>query len=275
MSSLRSTKNSSKKSVILEKRSSKYCNRVKSKISYASRFILVVFLLLLIIPILYLIPCNTTYLVFKIASRASFQPFTFPSLTIASQQYHNMTIVDNNTSEYNDWKIKSIELYFNPYTPNLNRTEMMKHVLDHEEKPLVNYFELNSLKVIITSDFYENQIGISQILSINGFYHWYNLPVDYQLSYLKISIIPIGVGNSESFTVDFYHFFQGENRTELKLMTNSEVILNGLIFNNNTYSDFYNWKFNGGIIPNVYPYDIDLSVRRYNQISNFFGVESL
>jgi len=186
-----------------------------------------------------------------------------------------MTIVDNNTSEYNDWKIKSIELYFNPYTPNLNRTEMMKHVLDHEEKPLVNYFELNSLKVIITSDFYENQIGISQILSINGFYHWYNLPVDYQLSYLKISIIPIGVGNSESFTVDFYHFFQGENRTELKLMTNSEVILNGLIFNNNTYSDFYNWKFNGGIIPNVYPYDIDLSVRRYNQISNFFGVESL
>lgn len=256
-----------------KKRISPTCLNFQHKVNNTKKFLISFFLLLIILPILYLIPCATTYLTLQVNNYANCTGFLTPAYQRSTHSNPTLNISSYNyDSNYTTWSVESIDLYFNSYTPNINKTSMIQYIAYNKTDD--HLFQTNTLHLNLFRDLtHINQF--ESFNAINGLYRYYKIPVDYILSYMKITI-----SNSQSdtdfiFSTDFYYFFMGDSCIEIKYQLISQITLNSLKFDPNAYQHWLNWQTHPTEIPTDYPYMINLELRRYNSVTTLFGVYSI
>ena len=255
---------------IRERRTSPYCSSVRFRIVYTKRILVILLLVILVVPLLYLIPSATTKVRLTIQSDCTYEPFTLIGFNKTALSYENISIAKN--SGNNDWKVQSIELYLNSYSRNVNSSTMIQYVIYHKNIPSLNSY--NNMKIIL----FQNDSGYKidnccPIFNLNGYSSLSVCPVDYILSYIKITLV--STNDNILFSLEFYHFFQENKYTELKYSLSTEIKVKALTFNSTTFEEWNNWSFNNGTMPNNYPYLIDTEIRRYNGWNDRLGVENI
>lgn len=253
-----------------EKRTSPYCASVRVRIVYTKRIIAIFLLIMLVIPLLYLIPSATTKVRLSVPANCTYEPFDLVLFNKNTLSYENSTVLLNDG--FTDWKVSSVELYLNSYIRNINESTMIQYVIYGKDIPSLKSY--NNMKIIL----FQNTSGykiqnINTNLTLNGYNSLTLCPVDYILSYLKLTIV--STHDNLSFSIDFYHFFRNDRYIELKYSLSTEIIIDRLSFNNFSYYNWYNWKFNNDIMPNTYPYLINTTIRRYNSWNDRLGVGSI
>lgn len=262
-----STKDIGYKEIPQEKRVSPYCKNVEERVFKTRKWFVIIFILLLVLPLLYVIPCYTTMLRLKFNSSLHTDSFIVSSFDNDTQLYSNISINNGNSFGYSQWAIQSINLYLNPYNPTLTNTEMLQHVIYGQKHKEI----LNTIRVNVYNDInaYNYQFD-----DIAGKRFDFVLPVDYVLSYLEVTIVSLNQAD-EYFSVKFYHFFQDDIRIDLKFLTISEIAVKGFYFHQTAFEQWYAWKYYDATIPSVYPYTLDLQIRRYNDVTDMIGVDSI
>jgi len=255
------------KEIHQEKRVSPYCKKVEERVFMTRKWFIIIFVLLLVLPLLYVIPCYTTMLKIKFSPSLSSDQFIVSSFENDSQSYHNLSINNGNSFGYADWAITSINLYLNPYNPILTSTEMLQYVV----YDVPNDDILNTIRVNVYNDISGYNY---QFAEIDGKRFEFILPVDYVLSYLEVTIESLRQLD-EYFSVSFYHFFQDDIRIDLKFLTISEINIREFSFNEAAFDHWYMWKYQSGDIPSNYPYLLDVDIKRYNEVTEMFGVDSI
>ncbi len=252
------------------KRVSAKCLKLTKKIHIGRLYLIAICCILIIIPILYLIPCSDARLRFTVNQNAFYTPFTVNSFSISNDQYENLSITPDI-----DWDIQYIEVGFNPFIYTIKNNVMLRHLVYHDyiTDLGIDTVRLNSLRVRVFESKNEYwKIGNTSF-DINGLDIIHTIPTDYVLSYIKIVVSGI---NDNQFEVEFYHFFYEDTKTDLKYGMTTQIIINNLQFNSTSYAEWYNWKYlNGTTVPNGYPYEIGVNVRRYNMITDALGVYSV
>lgn len=256
----------------MSKRISKECLYTKNAIVSVKRYITVILLLLLIIPLLYLIPCNTSYI--KIRYNHDLQMDNFQVWSYSEGTPHNLLLSSNmNETTYPDWRVKQVQLVLSSYTSYLNTTEMLQSVIYDKYFPM-NY-QINTLTIESFNPDTDYQFGeMSYYYSMNNRLNYYECPVDYILSYLQITIE--SVNQTEVFEVNYYHFFQEDHYIEVKLGLVNEISISRLRFENGSYPLWHDWiTQTNTTIPTSYPYQIDLQIRRRNVLTDQLDIYSI
>jgi hypothetical protein len=254
----------------LIKRISPLCKNVENKIIKTRQYILIIFLFALIFPLLYIIPCSNTNIYIQYNRLVEIEPFMIDSYSNEVNQNHNLTVSEEISDK--TWKIQSVILYLNSFQTDLNNIQMMQQVEYNQidQNTQNNQNKINNLKFII----FNNNNYTYQFSQIGQKIHsTYECPVDYVLSYLEITII--SNLENEDFIFKYYHFFQNNERNDIKFNVISELTILSFNFDMNAYIEWYNWKHYNGEIPTVYPYMIDVYIRRYNLVTEYFKVESI
>lgn len=256
------------------KRISKECLYTKNAIVSVKRYIIVILLLLLIIPLLYLIPCNTSSVKIRYSHDVSIDNFEVPSYSGGIS--HNLLLSSNiNETIYPYWRIKQISLVLSSYTSYLNTSEMLQSVIYDKYFPM-NY-QINTLTIETFTPQTDYQLGnLSDYPLLNDRFNYYECPVDYILSYLKITIESSPENQTEAFEVSFYHFFQEDRYIEIKLGLINEILISRLRFDNGSYPLWHDWiSQTNTTIPDTYPYQIDLQIRRRNLLTDKLDIYSI
>jgi hypothetical protein len=251
---------------VKNKRVSKDCEKPLHRLKQFKKYIIIVFMLVLILPLLYLIPCETTVVEidFDRINNDDITVHTYSSLT---DSYSNLSI---DTVYDNISYVESVELYFNSYETSHSSNEMMKAIAYGRAEQ----YGLNTLKYEI----YKDNGDYVRLNHFNYDLYCYDFPTDYVLSYVKVRLCSVPLNNQNiSFCIDYYGFFQDINHIQLKYQYVLRVDILDFDFSSSAYDIWYSYTVleETDTIPSVYPYTLDLSVKRYNDLTEVLDIESV
>ena len=151
------------------KRVSKNCLKMTKKIHIGRLYLIAIGLMVIIIPLLYLIPCSNAQLQTTINENATYQTFTVNGFSTISGQFSNTTIDDNI-----DWYIQSVEFGFNPFVYSVNNQVIIQHLIYNQSIDGLgtNAQRLNSLVISAyksTGDYLYDRIYNNSYYGLNGF----------------------------------------------------------------------------------------------------------